>query len=460
MVHWKLNHYAAIVSEHDGRYLVEDPTFGRPVWMDAATIDNEASGYFLIPTLASTTGWRWTTAAEPGQIYGKGYPWFLLEPTPPPQCPTNSGGSGPPGTGSGDGCGTNSGMPIWSVIEPNINLRVSDIPMFYDAATGPSFVLHLTWQQRDPFPAYGKVAHLADGWRADLASWIEGYPFKFQGTAENHFVLKSGDGRQLQYSFQSGSLVSDRDFLTGTWAVRTLSGSDVTEVNVYYSNGARERYLPNTTGYNFFLKERYDATMKAMTFTYDDPDGGVDYQRLTKATTADGQEFNFQYGDSNDTSRVTGVTGPNSRSVTFTYTTIGSTVVLSGITDAAGISSTIGYDNSTWWINKIVTPYGTNSFHHYDSGACILHDLDCIGVDRALLINEPGGTRQAYSLYDNNNADQTNEFAGLIPTAFSASQIPNTSPTILRSRRWTRSATAGTVITGTASRPPRFRQPI
>lgn len=58
VVHWKLNHYAAITEEKDGRYLVEDPTFEGPVWMDAATIEAESSGDYLLPKDKIPASWK------------------------------------------------------------------------------------------------------------------------------------------------------------------------------------------------------------------------------------------------------------------------------------------------------------------------------------------------------------------------------------------------------------------
>ena len=47
VIHWQLNHYAAI-TEFDGkRYKVEDPTFERAIWMDAETINAKRAVIFL-----------------------------------------------------------------------------------------------------------------------------------------------------------------------------------------------------------------------------------------------------------------------------------------------------------------------------------------------------------------------------------------------------------------------------
>jgi hypothetical protein len=49
VVHWKENHYAALLEQKNGAYLVMDPTFGKPRWLSADAIQEEASGFFLVP---------------------------------------------------------------------------------------------------------------------------------------------------------------------------------------------------------------------------------------------------------------------------------------------------------------------------------------------------------------------------------------------------------------------------
>ena len=51
IVHWKVGHFAAIVGLANGRYHLDDPTFGRQgLWVTQAALDAEASGYFLAPS--------------------------------------------------------------------------------------------------------------------------------------------------------------------------------------------------------------------------------------------------------------------------------------------------------------------------------------------------------------------------------------------------------------------------
>ena len=72
VAHWKMGHYAAIVAYEHGHYLVQDSTFGEDISVSAETLDEEASGYFLIPAGPLPAGWRAVGAAEGAKIWGRG----------------------------------------------------------------------------------------------------------------------------------------------------------------------------------------------------------------------------------------------------------------------------------------------------------------------------------------------------------------------------------------------------
>jgi hypothetical protein len=103
-MHWKVGHFAAIVKQNGGLYEVQDPTFGENIRVTRATIDQEASGYFVVPGGALPKGWRTVTSAEGNTIWGRG----------------NTTGHDPNGTSPNDrkafcsssdcGCGGKGGM--------------------------------------------------------------------------------------------------------------------------------------------------------------------------------------------------------------------------------------------------------------------------------------------------------------------------------------------------------------
>lgn len=72
VVHWKLGHYAALVAEQDGRYLVKDPTFGNEMWVSRAVLEEEVSGNFLIPKGNLPASWESISVEDGRKVWGKG----------------------------------------------------------------------------------------------------------------------------------------------------------------------------------------------------------------------------------------------------------------------------------------------------------------------------------------------------------------------------------------------------
>ncbi len=69
VVHWSLGPFAAVLTEEKGRYLVQDPSFGEETWVTRKTLDEEASGYFLVPEGPLPEGWRAVERAEGESIW-------------------------------------------------------------------------------------------------------------------------------------------------------------------------------------------------------------------------------------------------------------------------------------------------------------------------------------------------------------------------------------------------------
>jgi hypothetical protein len=157
IVHWKQNHYAAILSRRGDLYEVADPTFRLHKWFTGEAINAESSGQFLMSQKQMPSGWKKLTHAQTAKIFGKGLP-NNFPPSPPPcnycPCPAGSGGTGGSSTATiganasnAGGCSTCSannvpsevsgatgGMPDWKVNEPNIDLRLHDEPLAYQSS--------------------------------------------------------------------------------------------------------------------------------------------------------------------------------------------------------------------------------------------------------------------------------------------------------------------------------------
>ena len=107
VIHWKQNHFAAILEQKKDRYRVVDPTFEQQRWLKASEILEEASGHFIVPRNKLPTAWKVLGAAVTDKIFGRGRPGGI-NPT-SDSCGNGAGGGAPPGTGGGNGPGGGGG---------------------------------------------------------------------------------------------------------------------------------------------------------------------------------------------------------------------------------------------------------------------------------------------------------------------------------------------------------------
>jgi len=136
VVHWRAGHYAAIVRQVGDRYLLHDPTFGNNAWASRQALDEEGSGYFLIPTGDLPRGWRAVDEKEGSSIHGKGQT-----------------GTHDPDRYSPDdlqtGCSPGNGMAVSSVHLMLANLQIRDTPVGYTPPVGPPVRFTVRYNQRD-----------------------------------------------------------------------------------------------------------------------------------------------------------------------------------------------------------------------------------------------------------------------------------------------------------------------
>ncbi|HEV2331373.1 MAG TPA: cysteine peptidase family C39 domain-containing protein, partial [Verrucomicrobiae bacterium] len=139
IVHWRQNHYAAILQKQDDLYLVSDPTFGNQKWMPADVINEEASGEFLVPASSQPDGWRKLARNETEKIHGMGLPNNINDNKDKCCYRIFSGQTV---------CVHCNGMPVWWVSEPYINLWLQDEPISYLTSRGQPFGFQVTFKQR------------------------------------------------------------------------------------------------------------------------------------------------------------------------------------------------------------------------------------------------------------------------------------------------------------------------
>ena len=360
VVNWKVHHYAAIVGEENGRYHVQDPTFGGDLWVSKDTIDAEASGFFLVPSSdVQDAAWREATPDEAEQAYGMGYtsstvagattPWDIAVGAfyqalglAPPEHPT-------------DAACTRNGNPV-AMCEPtahamNVSLNIKDTPVGYAPQVGPAAFVRLVYSQREASqPATFTYFNVGQKWTLNVLSYVQDIP-NSPGTSVTRYV---GGGGDLAYTgYSSGNFTAERQ--TGAVLTRTPSTGTLTSYTITSTDGSQLVYSQvdgavNGNPRKVFLTSIKDPQGNALTLAYD---GSL---RLTTITDAASRVTTLGY--SGASLQVSTITDPFGRAASLAYD--GSNR-LSSITDVIGITSSFHYDGSGL-IDQLTTPYGTTNF--------------------------------------------------------------------------------------------------
>ncbi len=386
VAHLKVGHFAAVLGEANGLLHVEDAAVdGRTLWMAAEALESEASGYFLVPAdVPMRDGWRAVEAKEAANLWGKGA-----------TTGTRSDDVGDidanPKCGGGPMC-------IYNIKESSVSISLSDTPVGYDPAFGPSARLRISYNQREASqPANFNFFNVGPKWTLNWLSYVTDNPVS-AGASVSRFMSGGGAFTYGGYSSTTGRFSAQDD--DGSILVR-VSGSPI----VYrrqLGNGGSEVYSlsDGATSYprRIFLTQIVDPQGNALTLNYD----GL--RRVTSVTDAVGRQTTLTYGIAAKPYLVTQVTDPFGRSTTLTYTASGT---LASITDIIGITSSFGYD-ANLLVNSMTTPYGTTTFAYTAPGAS--------GPPRYAEATDPMGFKEREEWLEPSSAIPNTDPAATVPT--------------------------------------------
>ena len=391
VIHWKVGHYAAIIREENGRYLLQDPTFRTDVWATRTALEEEASGYFLIPSGPLPAGWRAVTVEEGDSVWGKGNvggpdtgaggggnstgdgggdgddPDNGDPDDPGDPGDTGDNGSGDegggesPGDTGGDGflqdVRTCQGMPVSSIEMLFISLTLSDRPVGYRPPVGPSVHFLARYNQRDlSQPANFNYSSMGPKWTFQWLSYVVDNPLS--PSADVQYYRMGGFSRVF-----TGFSPASQTFALQQYDLTRLRRTSPNSYEMVSRNGSKRIFSQPDgsigTSRKVFLTQIIDPAGNALSLTYDAT------LRVTAITDAIGQVTTFRYENTNDFFQITRVTDPFGRFATFEYDPYGR---LSKITDAIGLASRFTYDPGSDFINALITPYGTTSFIRTEGG--------------------------------------------------------------------------------------------
>jgi RHS repeat-associated protein len=367
VIHWKVGHYAALLKNEGGRFLVKDHTFHSSLLMTSAALEEEQSGYFLVPLGPLPSGWRIVTEQEAQGVWGKGLV-ARLDPnmTGPGNvqcgCNANAGAGSPkdPSNGSAPiADGTQEagnmgdipfGMTTYTINTMLASLCLNDTPVGYTPPVGPWVRFTATYNQNDANqPATFYYSNLGPDW---TCNWIEYITDNPNSPGAEVSFYESGGGTLTFTGFNSGTQSYQTELMTQAILVKT-SGSSY---EMQFPSGAKREFgtSDGSTGSSrrIFLTQVIDPAGNSVRLNYDSS------LRITNITDTIGQATTLAYTNSAFPYAITAVTDPFGRTANFQYNSAG---MLTQITDVLGLTSQYTYGTNDF-ITALVTPYGTNTF--------------------------------------------------------------------------------------------------
>jgi RHS repeat-associated protein len=372
VVNWKASHYGALLREENGKFLVQDPTFGPGFWISKAALDAEGSGYFLVPHGPLAKGWQQVKADEARTVWGMGL----------------TGQHDLSGTKCIDDkarCskGNSSGMARYNFHTQLVSLNITDTPVGYTPPRGPDMHLTLTYNQRElNVGGYTSIPNFSSKWVCNWTAYIDDVAYNSDPFTV-HLPSGGSEWFYLYYGtttgFQSGAVMT-RDVDSPPPAIlyykRTLPDGSQQVFDLHSgTTGARR----------FYMTKLIDPAGQVVHFNYD-----AQTFRLTSVTDSLGQNVTISYLSDTPTTLpdyylISRVEDFAQRAATFEY----QNGQLWKIHDTIGITSEFQYETGTDFINEMITPYGTTSFSHPASS--LDTDPNNIGNARVIQAVEPDG---------------------------------------------------------------------
>ncbi len=387
VIHFNEDHFAAIIRLEENHYLLQDPTFRNDVWVTKEVLENEASGYFLIPSGKLPEGWRIVESKEGEAIWGKGFVSPGGDPPGPCDYTTDpcqscgvgggDGGDGPDGgfggggdDGGPDGGGFNGLMPGQGLADArvhllNVSLNIIDTPVGYAPPVGPAVFFTVRYNQHDnQFLSTPNYSNLGSKWTFDWLAFI----IENGSNSPNPYVT--------YYMMGGGNRTFTFDVATNTYDPQRL---DQTNLRMFSNPFRYEMISPNGSkkifskpdggqpgnGRKIFLTQLVDPYGNAVTLNYD-----ANF-RVTSIIDALQQETTLAYeldpsastpADPSNIYKITKVTDPFNRIAQLVYDTTVQPARLHSITDVMNYTSTFGYEGDSDFVNSMTTPYGITTF--------------------------------------------------------------------------------------------------
>lgn len=416
VVHWKVDHYGALVRKLGSRIELQDPTFGENLSVTKKALDTEASGYFLVPSGRLPPGWEPVSKNEAASIWGKGA-LQQDDPTRTSNCDYQSGGdlTGPDSSGPCTSC---VAMPRYSIHTMLVSLHIMDTPLPYKPPCGQALDFTVGYSQRGVLPPDDPdsttYANLGGQWTFNWLSYISDDPTN-DGQSEVYLYLRGGGVRPYLITGTSSGLLQFGPQATDH---STLIQTSTSNYELDYSDGSKDIFTVATPvdgpGRMIFMTQSIRPSGNAVVLSYSN------YQ-IMSITGSAGASLNITYNPNSSIAVVStsnSVISGSGSEVQFNY---GSGGQLTGITDAAGMQSSFGYGYGGSVVTSMTTLYGTTTFTYGDNNVTSSPTNDPtlppLSAIRWLQATDPqGGTERLEFWGDSNPAISDTDPAITIPS--------------------------------------------
>jgi len=353
VMHWKLGHFAALVREKKGKYLIQDPTFaGAEFWVTADALEAETSGYFLVPAGPLPNGWTTVSKDEAAQVWERGGALARdQDDTGKKACKDCLGNTvdGPNDASAGG----KVAMTVASVFSMLATTHLEDTPVGYQVPVGPQVQLTVGYNYQEAHqPSNLPFSNFGNDWVFEYTSYLS-----VDASQNVTITLRGGGTETYDYSsFDNVNNVFAPDIESHAQLYQTGPASYERRM----PDGSKDVYSqPDGTG-RIFLKQIFDPQRNSLILGYD---GNF---RLTYVQDQLGQKTTFNYLTNTAGAagfyKIQTITDPFGRSAHFAYDA--ANIQLIQITDAQGNVSAYTYD-SNYFIDSLTTPYGKTLFYQY-----------------------------------------------------------------------------------------------
>ncbi len=276
VVNWKVGHYAALIREENGHYLLQDPTFINDTWATRRALEAEASGYFLVLVGNLPPGWRTVSEAEGKGVWGKGAVGARVITSTTKYdkttCPVSPRAAPPNEPFYPDPFGYRAshflgGMAVSKVSLMLASLNLEDNPVGYAPPLGPAVLFTATYNQYESGqPANFSYSNLGQKWTFNWLAYLTDNP----GNPSDDVSYYVEGGGSLTFTGFNGA---SRSFAPEVKSQAILTRTSANSYSLLFPDGSEDIFsqptATNGTSRNVFLTEVIDPQGNSVQITYD-----------------------------------------------------------------------------------------------------------------------------------------------------------------------------------------------